>query len=101
MTHGLFVVLGIMYLAVYYGPLLYTIPPVPKFDPQPLVGIDVDYFAGTDKGIFLGSGNDSMGFYFDWYGMQSVGIIVTGNTECAVHIQWTNGKETCIIGPEE
>ena len=64
---------------------------------QSSIGV-LSFDSKIDQGVWFGK--DEQQFYWDWYGMQTVGIIyLSRDQECAVHVEWTNGLETCLNPP--
>lgn len=92
--------------ALYELPLLFVIPALPPFQPAYLsskmwgsiAGITLD--SEINRGVYFGKDNQS--FYWTWYGLQNVAIVYWAyrpHEECAIHVEWTNGLETCLNAP--
>ena len=89
--------LPILWLLVTIAPLFsISTPPTPPQIYPPLT-IDFDY--SVNRGVYYASSEYE--FMWDWYGLQNVSIIAEivgpeGTKECAVYVEWTNGKSTCV-----
>lgn len=85
----------------------FYLPSPPEFNPVEhnlqliLMGSTIGIFEfddnKIDKGTYWGATGE---LNWDWYGLQTVGIMYRDNTsDCAVMIEWSNGKKTCVIAP--
>jgi hypothetical protein len=101
---------GGLLLVAYTVHLWFVIPEVPFRLPlsssdlyalRSSLGV-MSFDGEVNRGVWFGK--DEQQFYWDWYGMQTVGIIYFSygpdeTKECAVHVEWTNGLETCLNAP--
>ena len=103
----LFILGGIVFNHLLPWQYFFYIPSAPEFNPAEF-NFDLLFMGSTigifkfddneiDKGTYWGATGE---FNWDWYGLQTVGIMYRNNTsDCAVMIEWSNGKRTCVVAP--